>query len=525
MGTLADSFDEMADSLEKSIKGPLTIIDMNYNIIYANDDSLQAIKKPLSDIQGKPYGDYSLYPSNTEYDPIAALKEGRVAEVLYLTDSDTYVRGAATYLTATDPKDRTTRRIGYIIVTTDVSELAKAILEAKEANKHKGSFLARMSHEIRTPMNAIIGMTSIVKKQLMEPNVTAEEIQANLQQIETSSQHLLGLLNDILDISKIEAGKIELSGEAVDLLKLANTVVTIIKPRCDEKNIVFETSFTFSEPSVFHTDPLRLRQVLINLLGNAVKFTPECGKIEFIIEEKERGNHVAQKGKEALLNFRIRDTGIGISKEALFNLFKPFEQANNRISQKYGGTGLGLAISRSIVQLFGGDIAVESEEGKGSTFSFSIWLPEAVTQKEKDVSLEDAKNRFAGRRALMVDDVAINRMIAISLLEYTGIAIDEAEDGAAAVKAFRESPAHTYDVIYMDVQMPNMDGYAATAAIRTTPDRPDAKTVPIVALTANAFKEDIDRALDSGMNAHLAKPLEMDKLLEVTFRLLGEKRN
>jgi signal transduction histidine kinase/CheY-like chemotaxis protein len=524
MGTLADSFDEMADSLEKSIKGPLTIIDMDYKIIYINDDGLKAIKKSLSDIQGKPYGDYSFYPSNSEYDPVAALREGRVAEVLYLADSDIYVRGSATYLTATDPKTRISRRIGYIIVSTDVSELAKAVLEAKEANKHKGSFLARMSHEIRTPMNAIIGMTSIVKKQLSEPNVSAEEIRANLQQIETSSQHLLGLLNDILDISKIEAGKIELSEEAVDILKLANTVVTIIKPRCDEKNIVFETKFVFSEPSVFYTDPLRIRQVLINLLGNAVKFTHECGKIEFVIEEKERRDGADQKRKEALLNFRIRDTGIGISKEAMLNLFKPFEQANNRISQKYGGTGLGLAISRSIIQLFGGDIAVESEEGKGSEFNFSIWLPEAATDKEEDVSLEDAENRLAGRRALMVDDVAINRMIAISLLEYTGITIDEAEDGAAAVKAFTNSPPYTYDIIYMDVQMPNMDGYAATAAIRAIPDRPDAKTVPIVALTANAFKEDMDRAIKSGMNAHLAKPLEMDKLLEVTFRMLGERR-
>ncbi|MDR0386600.1 MAG: hybrid sensor histidine kinase/response regulator, partial [Treponema sp.] len=250
MGTLADSFDEMADSLEKSIKGPLTIIDMNYNIIYANDDSLQAIKSPLDAIQGKPYEQYSIYPRNSEYDPLLALQEGRVAEVLYLPDSDTYVRGSATYLTATDPQTRISRRIGYIIVTTDVSELAKAILEAKEANKHKGSFLARMSHEIRTPMNAIIGMTSIVKRQISESDVPAEDIQANLQQIETSSQHLLGLLNDILDISKIEAGKIELSEETVDLMKLANTVVTIIKPRCDEKNIVFETGFTFSKPGV-----------------------------------------------------------------------------------------------------------------------------------------------------------------------------------------------------------------------------------------------------------------------------------
>jgi CheY-like chemotaxis protein len=332
----------------------------------------------------------------------------------------------------------------------------------------------------------------------------------------------LGLINDILDISKIEAGKIDLCEEPVDLLKLANTVVTIIKPRCDEKNISFETSFIFSEPGVFHTDPLRLRQVLINLLGNAVKFTQDHGKIEFIIEEKTRCLQSGQPGTEVLLDFRIRDTGIGISEEGLHNLFKPFEQANNQISQRYGGTGLGLAISRSIVQLFGGDIVVASELGKGSEFSFSIWLPEAAMEKTEEVSLEDAENQLAGKRALVVDDVAVNRMIAMSLLEYTGIAVDEADDGAAAVRAFTSSPPYTYDIIYMDIQMPNMDGYAASAAIRSLPDRPDAKTVPIVALTANAFKEDKDRAFESGMNAHLPKPLEIEKLLEATFRLLAE---
>jgi signal transduction histidine kinase/CheY-like chemotaxis protein/HAMP domain-containing protein len=523
MGTLADSFDEMADSLEKSTNGPLTIINMNYNIIYMNDDGLKAVNKTQEEIQGKPYGDYSIYPKNSEYDPIAALEESRIAEVLYLPHLDVYVRGSATYLTATDPKDRTSRHIGYIIATTDVSELAKAIQEAKRANKHKGSFLARMSHEIRTPMNAIIGMTIIVKKQLMEPDVPAAEIQANLRHIETSSQHLLGLLNDILDISKIEAGKIELSEEAADLLKLANTVVTIIKPRCDEKNIVFETRFAFPKPGVFYTDPLRLRQVLINLLGNAVKFTPECGKIELIIEATEdadAGRQDKDGRKKVPLVFKIRDTGIGIPQEALLNLFKPFEQASGRISQKYGGTGLGLAISRSIVQLFGGDIIVESKEGRGTEFRFSILMTEAELKNEEEVSLENAENRLVGKRALMVDDVEVNRMIAISLLEYTGIALDEAEDGVEAVKAFTDSPAYTYDIIYMDIQMPKLDGHAAAAAIRAIPNRPDAKTIPIVALTANAFKEDVDKALASGMNAHLAKPLEMDKVLEVTFRLL-----
>jgi PAS domain S-box-containing protein len=406
---------------------------------------------------------------------------------------------------------------GRVIIENELRnthlKLEKAVLDANQANQHKGDFLARMSHEIRTPMNAIIGMTGIVKKKLEEKEADPEELQANLRQIETSSQHLLGLLNDILDISKIEAGKIELSEETVDLVKLAHTVEVIIGPRCEEKNIIFDTHFELPPPSTFITDPLRLRQVLINLLGNAVKFTPECGRIEFGIVRKD------QREDKVLMEFFIRDNGIGISREALDTLFKPFEQANNQISKRYGGTGLGLAISRSIVQLFGGDIIVESEEKKGSSFSFNIWLTMTTPKNEENILMEDAKDTLVGKRALLVDDVQINRIIAINLLEFTGITMDEADDGFMAVKLFRESPEYTYDIIYMDVQMPNMDGYEASLAIRSM-DRADAKTVPIVALTANAFKEDIDKALACGMNAHLAKPMEGDKFLETTFNLI-----
>jgi CheY-like chemotaxis protein len=370
-----------------------------------------------------------------------------------------------------------------------------------------------MSHEIRTPMNAIIGMTNIVKKQL--GGNSSDDIKANLSQIEASSQHLLGLLNDILDISKIEAGKIALSEEPVDMLKLADTVVSIIRPRCEEKNIAFNTRFTIPPPASFTGDSLRIRQVLINLLGNAVKFTAECGSIDLVIEQQK-----SRDGK-ALIFFSVKDSGIGIPEESMALLFKPFEQTSDKIAKRYGGTGLGLAISRSIVQLFGGDIAVQSRAGEGSVFSFGIWLPEIAGEGEA-AALEDATDRLAGKRALLVDDVAINRIIVVNLMEYTGLALDEADDGLTALNMFRDAPEGAYDIIYMDVQMPNMDGYEASAAIRAL-DRKDAKTIPIVALTANAFKEDIDKALASGMNAHLAKPLEVDKALGITFKLLGIK--
>jgi CheY-like chemotaxis protein len=363
-------------------------------------------------------------------------------------------------------------------------------------------------------MNAIIGMTNIVKKKLGDSGSVSDEIMGNIDQIEISSQHLLGLLNDILDISKIEAGKIELSEEVVDLSKLVHTVETIIKPRCDDKNIIFVPVYEFPPQASFTSDSLRLRQVLINLLGNAVKFTPECGEIKFSVAQKDK------KDGKVLLEFAVKDNGIGISPEAQAMLFKPFEQTNNQISHKYGGTGLGLAISQSIVQLLGGDISVRSVEGKGSDFSFSLWLPEAEKEAETDVNMEDATGLLKGKRALLVDDVEINRVIAVNLLEYTGITIDEADDGVSALKIYNEKPENFYDIIYMDVQMPNMNGYDAATAIRNA-GRADSKTIPIVALTANAFKEDIDKAIASGMNAHLAKPMEPEKVLEITLKLLS----
>jgi CheY-like chemotaxis protein len=260
-------------------------------------------------------------------------------------------------------------------------------------------------------------------------------------------------------------------------------------------------------------DPLRLRQVLINLLGNAVKFTDELGKVEFGIVERDSGGLVR-------LDFYVRDNGVGISEEAMRNLFQPFEQGSAGVARRYGGTGLGLAISRSIVRLFGGDITVESHSGEGSLFSFSLDFRESAAASDSEEIEIEGKGLFAGKRALLVDDVAINRIIAMDLLEYTGLDIDEAEDGEEALRIFELSPPNAYDIIYMDVQMPRMDGYEASMRIRAL-DREDARTVSIVALTANAFKDDIENAMRNGMNAHLAKPLDIQKLIETTFKLIG----
>ncbi len=368
-----------------------------------------------------------------------------------------------------------------------------------------------MSHEIRTPMNAIIGVTNIVLKKLEEINSKYEEIgeiNTHVHQIETSSQHLLGLLNDILDVSKIDAGKIELVKEEIDLDKLANTVAGIIRPRCEEKNIDFVTRFAKFDPPTFIGDSLRLRQVLINLLGNAVKFTPECGKIDFLIENLE------QKGNKICIRFICRDSGIGIEENAIQHIFNPLEQATANITRQHGGTGLGLTISNSIVNLFGGEIKIKSKFGEGSEFSFDIWLEQVNdTIDEEEIDFID-ETLLRGKRILVVDDVDINRMIVVSMLDEYGMDIHEADDGEVALKMFSDCKDGSYDIILMDVNMPKMDGYQASRAIRDL-DRQDSKKIPIIALTANAFKEDIDKAIAHGMNGHIAKPVDMDILLKL----------
>jgi signal transduction histidine kinase/CheY-like chemotaxis protein/HAMP domain-containing protein len=517
IGTLAASFDEMADSLADADRGALIITDMDLKVLFVNDVGLALMDVKSDEILGKTYSEHSCYPENTEYDPIKALKEGTETDIFHLKEMGCYLKGEASYLT-----DKEENRIGYIITSMDVTELKeqqeeleKAVVEAKLANEHKGNFLARMSHEIRTPMNAIIGLTEIVKKKLSSESYNLDDVRTYITQIDSSSHYLLGLLNDILDISKIEAEKVELVPEDMYLSKIAQTVVAIIQPRCNEKNITFEKNFQLPGDKLYRGDSLRLRQALINLLGNAVKFTPEDGKVSFDIIWKER------KEQKALIDFSVRDTGIGISDEAISLLFKPFQQANNQIAKKYGGTGLGLAISKSIVHLFGGDLIVSSIEGKGSEFRFSLWLEEAEAKHTEEIHFDNVTDILKGKKALLVDDIDINRIIAINLLENTGLIIDEADDGTTAVAKFNESKENEYDIIFMDIQMPQMNGYDATAAIRASA-RSDAAKIPIVAMTANAFKDDVDRAIASGMNAHIAKPMDMEKTIEVTLRLLSK---
>jgi CheY-like chemotaxis protein len=396
---------------------------------------------------------------------------------------------------------------GVIVTLNDVTALSKALKQAEKASAAKSDFLSNMSHEMRTPMNAIIGMTAIAKS-ASEP----AKKDYCLDRIEGASKHLLGVINDILDMSKIEANKLELSVTAFDFGRMLENVVNVINYRADEKHQDLSVHIGKDIPRFLMGDDQRIAQVLANLLSNAVKFTPENGAIRLnTLKERDDGGAV-------IIRIEVSDTGIGISPEQKSRLFRSFEQADSGTSRKFGGTGLGLAISKRIVGMMGGDIWVESEIGKGSTFIFTFRAAHASEENYPDLQ-RNARNSpgieaetYEGRRVLLVDDVDVNREIVIELLTPTRLSIDCAENGAEALAMFAAEP-EKYDMIFMDGHMPEMDGYEATRRIRAL-GAPKAETVPIIAMTANVFREDIEKCLESGMNDHIGKPFEIEEVLE-----------
>ena len=372
---------------------------------------------------------------------------------------------------------------------------------ARVASKAKGDFLSRMSHEIRTPLNAIIGMSQIARrKALAESSNTLQAI----EEVTGASMHLMELLNNVLDMSKIEACKFTLSHEPFSILTSLRSVESIIGQRCSESNVKFTSNLEVMKDAVVFGDSLRLKQVLINLLGNAVKFTPEHKSICLVT------SLLSETETTLLYEFTISDLGVGMTKEQLAGLFLPFEHAENTVSTRYGGTGLGLIISQSLVRMMGGEIAATSAPGKGSTFRFSLEL-EKATEADLEASRQNkgVEVEFVDARVLLVEDMEINRIIVIELLQDTKITIEEAVDGQDGLDRFAASEEGYYDLVFMDIQMPKLDGYETTRQIRQLP-RNDARMVPIIALTANAYQEDIDMAFESGMNGHLAKPIDID---------------
>ncbi len=417
------------------------------------------------------------------------------------------------------PLEDTTRRdeLGTLHVALQrlVQALRSMLLETQEASKMKGQFLANMSHEIRTPLNAIIGMTHL---SLRDDNLTGKQ-RAYLDNIQLAAKSLLGLINDILDISKVEAGMLELEHIPFNLHETLTNTLTIHQETARSKGLTLTMEYEPDAPVHFVGDPLRIGQVLNNLFSNAIKFTREGG---VVIHCRCEGT---EEGEPAysLMRVSVTDTGIGMPPDVLSNLFQPFTQADASITRQFGGTGLGLAISDRLVHLLGGSFEVSSEDGKGTTFSFSMRLECASCSSaflSEELPLEQAFEQLGlgGKRILVAEDNAINQLIIGELIEPSGAEVVMADNGQEAVDAVRREK---FDLVFMDMQMPVMDGLEATRIIRGDADK---ASLPIIAVTANAMKEDRDKGFASGMNAYITKPIEPRQLLDILRQYLPPDR-
>lgn len=400
----------------------------------------------------------------------------------------------------------------------EIEDYEMRLSQADEASQSKTTFLSRMSHEIRTPMNGIIGMLSLAEGKLDSTHPAMQY----LTKIDELSAHLLSLINDILDMSRIEAGKVELEDKPFSLRKLGDKLYDMFAKNLEQRNIEYTVEFEDVTVDYVIGDELRISQVIINFLSNAVKFT-EKGEIRVTLRQ------MALAGGTADIMIRVRDTGIGMSPEFINRIFRPFEQESMDTQKKYGGTGLGMAISDQIVKLMGGEIVVESMVGKGSDFMVFLHLP--VSEEVEEVSEEKASadeaaaefdDAFDGKSILVAEDNELNAVIAVEVLKNMGAKVELATNGQEAVDHFEHNPAGYYDFILMDVQMPVMDGRAAARKIRGL-DRADAADIPVFALSADAFIEDERLSRESGMNGHYAKPVDFNELQRSIGAFLRER--
>ena len=386
-----------------------------------------------------------------------------------------------------------------------MEQYEERLAKIEEESRSKTTFLSRMSHEIRTPMNGIIGMLTLAENHL-EANAPAMQY---LTKVDELSDHMLALINDILDMSRIEAGKVELENKVFSLRELGDRLYDMFAKNLDSRGIRYEVNFDGVAVDYVLGDELRISQIIINFLSNAVKFTSE-GEIIVTFRQMMLRNGVAD------MMIRVHDTGIGMQPAFISRIFRPFEQETVGTSRKYGGTGLGMAITDQLVKLMGGEIVVESQPGRGSDFSVYLHLPVAEKPAEpaaepSRASTEENADAFRGRRILLVEDNEINAMIMVEVLQEMGAEIEKAENGQIAVDMFAGHPENYYDFILMDVQMPVMDGRTAARTIRAM-ERPDAKSILIFALSADAFVEDERLSIESGMNDHYAKPVDFQAL-------------
>ena len=400
----------------------------------------------------------------------------------------------------------------FVIYNQSVRNLAIASAEeAHSANRAKSQFLSRMSHEIRTPINAIIGLDSIALHDESIPPQTRE----NLVKIGASARHLLSVVNDILDMSRIESGRMTLKEELFSFREFLEQINIIVGGQCDDKGLQYNCRMIGPLDDYYKGDDLKLKQVLINILGNSVKFTDPPGTITFTIEQ------TSGTDDRAVLCFRMEDSGIGMDKEYLPKLFEAFSQEDTENTSRYGGSGLGMAITKSFISMMGGDIIVESEKGIGTTFTVTVTLGRAneteIPSRTETEKLESNAD-LTGRHLLIAEDQEINAEVLADLLELEGMSSERAENGQQAVDMFEQNEEGHFDAILMDMRMPVMDGLAATKMIRSL-SRPDAVKIPIIAFSANAFEEDVRQCIEAGMNEHLSKPVDIDRLKETLTRL------
>ncbi len=435
-------------------------------------------------------------------------------------DKDIYLENDAYYLDDSHEKivmsiKNITRN--YLAARKQKQELQDALDKAYEANNAKSSFLSRMSHDMRTPLNAVLGLTS---EEIIE-SLSPEEILSNMRTVHNSGQYLLGIINDILDMSKIENKKLELNPEPYSFKEFESVIKNIVGEQCKNKNIKFEIPVGEGVQQYYFVDKTRFNQIMVNLLSNAIKFTPEGGKVGLYAIALDNDEEMQS------VRFIVKDNGMGMSKDFIPRAFDSFSQEGHDEDGGLKGTGLGLSIVKSLVTMMNGTIRIESELGIGTSFIVDLKLktvPEKESEKlieksEKKENTEAETNQLKGKQILLCEDNEINAQVAEMLLTHVGCIVTMARNGEEGVRTFKASKENFYDCILMDIRMPVMDGFMATKAIRAL-DRLDAKTIPIIAMTANAFDDDVKQSRESGMNAHLAKPIETVKLYETLTEFL-----
>lgn len=440
----------------------------------------------------------------------------------YMGTLSGWVRGS--FIEVERDENKTLTKVLYAYQVIDAEkriELEKqqamrdACAAAERANVAKTAFLSRMTHDIRTPMNGIIGMTTLAISNLNRNNL--EKIGECLAKINTSSTHLLGIINEALDMGQIESGKFALNCEEFNFMQMIEDVKDVIEKSAKARKHQLDVSCEEIVHTSVYGDDVRLRKALINILGNAIKYTPDGGKISMEVTEKS-----TNKEDLCCFEFVIQDNGIGMSKEFLPHLFLPFEREHNDKTSKIQGTGLGMVITKNIIQLMNGDIQVESEPGVGTKFVVTVYMGlqngvsparQVSTDKTENILNYIASLDYSKKKILLVEDNELNREVATEIIALTNAKIEVAENGKAALNMIVERPAYYYDLIFMDIQMPVMDGYEATRAIRQLTDD-YTKEIPIIAMSANAFAEDVIAARQAGMNDHIAKPLDLKKLAE-----------